>query len=154
MSQQTAVPQVSSEVRKVALPCEVCGGRRYDGRHVFDVRANAWECPRDTNPTPEPTPIRARLNRAREARHIEARARAKDRGVRLLVVEPGNAYSTKSQSERGVVYTVSRGREGWQCECKGFVFTGCCKHVGAVERRSEREGWSFGRIAPRPRMAA
>ena len=79
---------------------------------------------------------------------IEARDRAKSRGVRVTVIEPGAAYSTLSQSEPGVVYTICRSRDGWACECKGFVFTGACKHVAAVQRRSEREGWRFGRVAP------
>lgn len=90
-----------------------------------------------------------RFSRPQEARQIEARSRAKDMGVKVQVVEHGMAYSTKSQSEPGTVYTISRERAGWQCECKGFVFTGCCKHVAAVQRRSDREGWSFGRVAPR-----
>ncbi len=28
-----------------------------------------------------------------------------------------------------------------------------CKHLGAVERRAEREGWAFGTIAPLSRVA-
>jgi hypothetical protein len=28
------------------------------------------------------------------------------------------------------------------------MHTGCCKHLGAVERRAEREGWDFGAICP------
>ena len=28
-----------------------------------------------------------------------------------------------------------------------------CKHLGAVERRSEREGWAFGAVAPLSRVA-
>lgn len=94
------------------------------------------------------------FSRPQEARQIEARARAKDLAVRIQVVEPGAAYSTRSQSEPGAVYTMTRERDGWQCECRGFVFTDICKHLGQLERRSEREGWTFGRIAPRPRMAA
>lgn len=90
-----------------------------------------------------------RFSRPQTAREIEARSRAKDMGVKVNVIEARNAYSTRSQSEPGTVYTISRERSGWQCECKGFVFTGCCKHIAQVQRRSEREGWSFGRIAPR-----
>ena len=63
------------------------------------------------------------------------------------MIEPKMAYSTLSQSEPGTVYTIARTRAGWTCECKGFHYTGCCKHLAAVERRSEREGWPFGRIA-------
>lgn len=90
----------------------------------------------------------ATFSRSQSARHLEARARAKHKGVRVQVIEPGAAYSTLSQSEPGVVYTISRTRAGWECECKGFRFTGCCKHIGQVERRAEREGWQFGRVAP------
>lgn len=82
-------------------------------------------------------------------RQVEARARAKDRKVRVYVVEPGHCYATKSQSEDDVVYHVTREREGWQCECPGYHYTGCCKHIAQVERRAEREGWTFGKIARR-----
>lgn len=88
-------------------------------------------------------------SRPQEAREIEARSRARNLGVRVEVIEPGMAYSTRSQSEPGTVYTITRERGGWMCECKGFQFTGVCKHLGQVERRSEREGWNFGRIAAR-----
>lgn len=89
------------------------------------------------------------FSRPQAAREIEARARARQRGVRVEVIEPGMAYRTLSQSQPGTVYTMTRERGGWQCECAGYVFTGVCKHLGQVERRSEREGWVFGRIAPR-----
>lgn len=89
------------------------------------------------------------FSRPQAAREIEARARARDLGVRVEVIEAGNAYCTRSQSEPGTVYTMTRTPVGWVCECKGFVFTGVCKHVAQVERRSEREGWRFGRVAPR-----
>jgi hypothetical protein len=89
------------------------------------------------------------FSRPQEARQIEARARAKQRGVRVEVIEPAMAYRTLSQSQPGVVYSITREKAGWRCECPGFVFTGVCKHVAQVERRSEREGWDFGRIAPR-----
>jgi hypothetical protein len=84
------------------------------------------------------------------ARTIEARDRAATKRVRVTVIEPGNAYSTLSQTEPGVVYTISRSRAGWQCECKGWQYTGCCKHIAAVQRRAEREGWRFGAVAPLP----
>jgi len=81
------------------------------------------------------------------ARQIEARGRAKQRGVRINVIEAQQAYSTLSPSQSAVVYTISRTRQGWTCDCDGFHYTGICKHVAAVERRSEREGWVFGKIA-------
>lgn len=90
-----------------------------------------------------------RFSRPQAAREIEARGRARELAVKVQVIEDGMAYSTRSQSQPGVVYSITRERSGWQCECPGYVFTGCCKHLGQVERRSEREGWPFGRIAPR-----
>lgn len=90
-----------------------------------------------------------RFSRPQAAREIEARGRARDLSVKVQVIEPGMAYSTRSQSQPGTVYTITRERAGWQCECPGYTFTGVCKHLAQVERRSEREGWSFGRIAPR-----
>ncbi|MCA9878427.1 MAG: hypothetical protein KC442_11615, partial [Thermomicrobiales bacterium] len=90
-----------------------------------------------------------RFSRPQAAREIEARSRARDLAVKVQVIEPGMAYSTRSQSQPGVVYSITRERGGWQCECPGFAFTGVCKHVAQVQRRSEREGWRFGRVAPR-----
>lgn len=86
------------------------------------------------------------FSRPQAAREIEARARARALGVRVEVVAAGAAYAARSQSEPGVVYTMTRERDGWHCTCRGFVFTGVCKHLAQVERRSEREGWNFGRI--------
>ncbi len=88
------------------------------------------------------------------ARHIEARARAKERGVRVAVVSEARSYVSVSQSTPGITYRIERSRHGWGCECDGFRFTGCCKHVAAVQRRSEREGWSFGVVAPLAKLAA
>src|SRR5688500_12559936 len=84
------------------------------------------------------------------ARQIEARGRARHLGVRVEVVAPGRHYLSRSQSEPDAVHALTRTPIGWSCTCPGFAFTGCCKHLGQVERRSEREGWAFGRIAPRP----
>ena len=53
-----------------------------------------------------------------------------------------------AQSEPGTVYTIERTPVGWACSCLGYEHTGVCKHIGAVERRAEREGWPFGTIAP------
>jgi hypothetical protein len=90
------------------------------------------------------------FSRPQGAREIEARGRARALGVRVEVVQPTRAYRTRSQSQPGTVYAIQRGTVGWFCTCPGFHYTGCCKHLGQVERRSEREGWSFGRIAPVP----
>ena len=85
--------------------------------------------------------------KALDARQIEARGRARDLRVRVQVIEPQMAYSTRSQSITGASYNLDRTRAGWQCECKGWEYTGVCKHIAQVERRAEREGWSFGKVA-------
>lgn len=84
----------------------------------------------------KPLPVRA----------VEARSRARSLRVRVYVVQPGQHYRTISQSGNGT-YRQVRTRDGWTCTCQGFEFTNCCKHLAQVERRSEREGWTFGRIA-------
>ncbi len=89
------------------------------------------------------------FTRPQEARQIEARGRARTMGIRVEVIEPTHAYRTLSQSQPGTVYGITRTPAGWSCECPGFIYTGVCKHIAQVERRSEREGWTFGRIAPR-----
>lgn len=90
------------------------------------------------------------FSRPQEARQIEARGRARSLGVRVEELERAHAYQTRSQSQPGVIYSLNRTPSGWQCSCAGFIYTGVCKHVAQVERRSEREGWAFGRVAPRP----
>lgn len=82
------------------------------------------------------------------ARQCEARARAKSLRVRVAVVSEARRYISISQSQAGVTYSIERTQHGWGCTCEGFQYTGMCKHVAAVERRSEREGWTFGQIAP------
>lgn len=89
-------------------------------------------------------------SRPLEARAIESRARARELGVRVTVVEPAMRYRTRSQTDPCATYEIARTPYGWTCTCRGWAFTGCCKHLGQVERRSEREGWSFGGIARRP----
>lgn len=84
-----------------------------------------------------------------EARQCEARARAAKRRVRIEVVDPQRCYRTKSQSGNGT-YWLRRVGRGWSCDCEGYHYTGMCKHIGALERRAERERWNFGVIAPRP----
>ncbi len=88
------------------------------------------------------------FSKPQAARQVEARARAKQLRVRVAVVSEARSYLSVSQSVPGVTYRIERSRHGWGCECDGFRFTGCCKHVAAVQRRAEREGWDFGQIAP------
>jgi hypothetical protein len=88
------------------------------------------------------------------ARQCESRARAKARRVRVAVVSEARSYISISQSQAGITYQIARTRHGWGCTCDGYRYTGMCKHLGAVERRSEREGWSFGVIAPPSKVAA
>jgi len=88
-----------------------------------------------------------------EARELEARARAKRLGVRVAAVVHGSRYVSASQSQPGTVYQMQRTPAGWVCSCEGYMMTGCCKHLGQVERRAEREGWDFGAVAPLHRAA-
>jgi hypothetical protein len=93
------------------------------------------------------------FSKPQAARQIEARARAKRLGVRVAVVVEARSYISASQSTPGTAYRIERCRHGWSCECDGFRFTGSCKHLAAVERRAEREGWDFGQIAPLAQLA-
>jgi hypothetical protein len=70
-----------------------------------------------------------------EARILEARARARKSHVRVYRNDDGT-YRAKSDSGN------------WYCD--GYFFTGACKHLAALTRRSEREGWIIDRIAPTP----
>ena len=87
------------------------------------------------------------------ARQVEARGRARSLGVRVAVVVEARRYVTASQSQPGAVYAIERTPVGWACSCQGYEHTGMCKHLGAVERRAEREGWTFGQIAPLAKVA-
>lgn len=98
------------------------------------------------NPNQAPTTT---FSKPQPARQIEARSRARMRRVRVEVVEPGSHYITRSQSQPGLIYHIIKTTHGWTCDCDGYIYTGCCKHVAQVERRSEREGWRFGLVAPR-----
>jgi len=82
------------------------------------------------------------------AREIEARGRARALGVRVAVVVEARRYCAASQGEAGVAHTIARTPVGWACSCQGYFHTGVCKHLGAVQRRACREGWTFGAIAP------
>ncbi len=93
------------------------------------------------------------FSKPQPARQLEARARARTLGVRVAVVVEARRYVTASQSQPGAVYAIERTPAGWACSCDGYLHTNCCKHLGAVERRAEREGWAFGHIAPLSRVA-
>ena len=87
------------------------------------------------------------------ARQLEARDRARALGVKVAVVSEARRYVSASQAQPGTVYAIERTPAGWACSCQGYEFTGCCKHIAAVQRRAEREGWSFGQIAPLSKVA-
>jgi len=93
------------------------------------------------------------FSKPQEAREIEARMRAKRLGVRVAVVSEARSYCSASQSQPGTVHQMQRTAAGWVCSCEGYFHTGCCKHIAAVERRAEREGWDFGAVAPLHRAA-
>lgn len=123
-----------------------------------------WECPCGA-PWPDTrrgdvskgrSPLRERehttvkeFQKPIEARYIGAEVRSKSLGVKIFVEVEARAYYTKSQSEAGTIHRMLRSGQGWSCECKGYAFTGSCKHIGALARRAMREGWDFGAIAPR-----
>lgn len=88
------------------------------------------------------------------ARVVEARARAKQLSVRVAVVSEARSYVSHSQTQPGITYRIERSRHGWSCECQGYLYTGCCKHLAAVARRADREGWNFGKVAPLAVVAA
>lgn len=85
--------------------------------------------------------------RSLAARRTSARSRARVNRVRVQVIDPQQHYISVSQST-GETYHLTSGCHGWQCTCKGFQYTGMCKHLGQLERRSERENWEMGSIAP------
>jgi len=93
------------------------------------------------------------FSKPQEAREIEARMRAKRLGVRVVVVSEARSYVSASQSQPGAVYQMQRTAAGWVCSCEGYFHTGCCKHLGQVERRAERESWDFGAVCPLHRAA-
>ena len=93
------------------------------------------------------------FSKPQAAREVEARARAKRVGVRVAVVSESRRYVSASQSQPGVIHVQERTPAGWACSCEGYFHTGCCRHLGAVERRSEREGWDFGAIAALAKVA-
>lgn len=93
-----------------------------------------------------------RQTKPQAAREIEARARARRLRIRVAVVERAESYTTASRSRPGVRYAMRRTPAGWACSCDGYYHTGACKHLGQVERRSEREGWEFGAVAPLHRV--
>ncbi len=86
-------------------------------------------------------------DRSAAARLFDAEERARALGVRLVEEIVARVYRSQSQSLEDTVYTQERGRDGWRCSCEGYRWTGCCKHLGAVSLRAEREGWDFGHVA-------
>ncbi len=87
------------------------------------------------------------------ARRVEARARARQKGVKVAVVSEARKYVSASLTRPGTLHTIERTPAGWACSCEGYEHTGMCHHLGAVERRSEREGWRFGVVAPLAQVA-
>lgn len=87
------------------------------------------------------------FRKPQSAREIEARARARAHGVRVAVVAATARYVAHSASRPGLIHTLQRTPAGWICSCEGYEHTGCCQHLGALQRRAERDGWAFGRIA-------
>lgn len=81
-----------------------------------------------------------------QSRLIEARSRAKVTVVRTFVVEPLSLYhaQTVGQHAPNEAYELKRTYHGWTCTCTGHYYHGgACKHIGALSRRAEREGWTI-----------
>ncbi len=97
--------------------------------------------------------VARQFSKPQPARQLEARARARTLGVRVAVVVEARRYVTASQSQPGALYAIERTPAGWACSCDGYLHTGMCKHLGAVERRSERDGWAFGTVAALSQVA-
>lgn len=78
-----------------------------------------------------------------------ARNRARLNRVRTYVLDRADAYQSPAKSlGRGYWYTLVRTPTGWNCDCQGYQYSGMCKHLGALQRRAEREGWNFGVVQP------
>ena len=77
-----------------------------------------------------------------------ARVRALANRVEVRCIERAEYYTTISQTGMGK-YHLERKQAGWCCTCWGYAHTGMCKHLGQLQRRADREGWNFGRVAPR-----
>ena len=44
------------------------------------------------------------------------------------------AFRFAKQSGDGAVYDLYDGEFGWQCQCKGFLRWGHCKHTGTLQK--------------------
>ena len=79
-------------------------------------------------------------------------ARCADRcGPTHVPCGPGDARRPAPERRRRPLTNASD-LAGWACSCDGYYHTGACTHLGQVERRSEREGWAFGAVAPLHRV--
>ena len=87
------------------------------------------------------------LTKPLAARHIEARGRARQQLAKVHVIRHAHEYKALSQTEPGTIHFLTRGRSDWMCSCSGWRYTSSCYHLGQLQRRSAREGWTFGRIA-------
>ena len=88
------------------------------------------------------------------ARQIEARARALTNRARIVRLIDQQAYVAKSQTTLAEYHLMRDRSHRWTCECDGYRYTGCCYHLGQLERRAEREKWAGGfRLAPVARQA-
>ena len=87
------------------------------------------------------------------ARQIEARGRARSLGVRVEVVDPGPT-TCHAASPTPAPFTCSPAPDRLGLHLSRLHLHRRLQAPRAVERRSEREGWAFGRVAPRPLFAA
>jgi hypothetical protein len=54
----------------------------------------------------------------------------------------GEVFTVPSASQPGRYWTQRKVAGEWTCDCRGFVYTGGCRHV--TKRREEESGGSFG----------
>lgn len=75
-------------------------------------------------------------------RVLEGRTRARSHKTRCIVVVPRKVYRVHSESEPDTYRTVTIGYRGARCDCPGYALgRSPCRHICAVLRRAEREGW-------------
>jgi hypothetical protein len=86
------------------------------------------------------------FGRSHGERRAEMGARAKAERVTVVQRERAMHYYSVSQTRADRLHFQTRSAGGWDCTCEGYIHTGLCKHLGAVENRAIAEGWIFGTV--------
>lgn len=85
----------------------------------------------------------ATVDRDPDSQMERARKQATRKKPPYREVIEGQHYEFQSTSRFGLVFDTKRGSDGWECDCEGFQYTGCCLHLGSVASIAEREGWEY-----------